>query len=87
MKQKQMNFLVVIILKHATLVVWGSQKTKVRKKELATDNNVVTKSGKDNNAKDTDYRIVGGDVRLISEKYGWLEITKERLKNYFKIID
>jgi len=26
-----------------------------QQKELATDNNVVTKSGKDNNAKDADY--------------------------------
>ena len=35
-----------------------SRKAVDQQKELATDNNVVTKSGKDNNAKDADYECI-----------------------------
>ena len=32
---------------------------------------------------DKDYRLIGGEVRLENEKYGWIEITKEYLGEYF----
>lgn len=52
-----------------------------------TEDSILIKTGSIWIVEDTDYRIVGADMRLISEKYGWLEISKERLKNYFKIIN
>lgn len=30
-----------------------------------------------------DYRFIGGEIRLESEKHGWIEITKETLEQYF----
>lgn len=33
-----------------------------------------------------DYRFIGGEVRLESEEYGWLEISQETLKEHFEII-
>lgn len=33
-----------------------------------------------------DFRMVGAEIRLLSNEYGWLEITKERLKSHFKSV-
>lgn len=35
---------------------------------------------------DENYRFIGGEVRLESDSLGWIEITKEHLKEYFKLI-
>lgn len=38
---------------------------------------------------ESNFRCIGADIRLIEDvegAYNWLEITKERLKNYFIII-
>lgn len=33
---------------------------------------------------DTEYRLIGGEIRLEHEEHGWMEISKERLNKYFK---
>lgn len=35
---------------------------------------------------DVNYRFIGGKIRLENNVYGWIEITEERLKEYFKEI-
>ncbi len=32
---------------------------------------------------DKDYRLIGGEIRLENEERGWIEITKETLKEHF----
>ena len=32
------------------------------------------------------YRFIGGEIRLENNVYGWIEITEEHLKEYFKEI-
>lgn len=31
-------------------------------------------------------RIAGGEVRLVSEKYGWLELSQEHFESDFEIV-
>lgn len=35
---------------------------------------------------DKDYRFIGGEVRLENDDAEWIEITKEHLEEYFKLI-
>lgn len=35
---------------------------------------------------DEDYRFIGGEVRLEHDVFGWLEISKEDLEEYFEIV-
>lgn len=35
---------------------------------------------------DKDYRFIGGEVRLESDEYGWIEITKDDLREHFEEI-
>lgn len=36
---------------------------------------------------DENYRFIGGEIRLESDKYGWLEISKETLEENFEILE
>jgi len=33
-----------------------------------------------------DYRLLGGEIRLESNSFGWIEIPLEYLKEYFEVI-
>lgn len=35
---------------------------------------------------DGKYRLIGGEVRLESDEFGWIEMSKETLGEYFKEI-
>ena len=39
-----------------------------------------------NYIEDKDYRFIGGEVRLENDDAEWIEITKEHLEEYFKLI-
>lgn len=33
------------------------------------------------------YRFIGGEIRLENSVYGWIEVTEEHLKEYFKEVE
>ncbi|HCL4447148.1 TPA: hypothetical protein N2D16_002753 [Clostridium botulinum] len=35
---------------------------------------------------DKDYRLIGGEIRLESDDFGWIEMSKETLVEFFKKI-
>jgi hypothetical protein len=35
------------------------------------------------NLPEEDYRFIGGEIRLESDKHGWIEITNETLEQHF----
>lgn len=36
---------------------------------------------------DENYRLIGGEIRLENDEYGWIEISKETLEEHFKIVN
>jgi len=59
------------------------------------DDNGFSIEGEDINIKENsiwnipinkNYRFIGGEVRLENNEYGWIELSKEHLDEYFKII-
>lgn len=39
------------------------------------------------NIEEDSYRLVGGEIRLINDELGWLEISKETFEEHFKSIN